>query len=229
MFKQEKLLLLIPIHNYIEGVQRLEKFAKDNLSDLFSDWRIVLINNGSDKKSSDILKKISKQDNFIYAEQNVPKNLKLNFELGFKAGEHEIVPTIVSIWETDAIPNIDIFKAMITVLLEERNNGAVSVSPMYTWRGQYCYPTHKHWHTDPVYKIHNKFGEITKAHAVPFVFSVWDPNSIKRINEKGTENFCEFLQLCRDFGVMLNKEGKKHLRLKRYSIEHQDGGKKSRR
>ncbi len=221
-------MVLIPINNYIEGVNRLVKFAKENLDNLFEEWKVILINNNSDDLTSKKLKDFSNDKNFIYVEQRVPKNLKLNFNLGLKIGHSYMNPTIISIWETDAVPNLKTFKALITVFLEERHNGAVSVSPMYKWSGSYCYPTHPHWHTDPIYKKHNIFGEITKVHAVPFVFSVWDPISMTRINGNETKDFCEFLQLCRDFGVLLSNEGKYHLRLKSYDIEHFGGGKKSR-
>ena len=221
-------MVLIPIHNYPEGVNRLVKFAKDNLNLLFSEWKVILINNKSNDETTKKLKQINEK-NILYVEQHITKNLKLNFDLGIKVGNLYVNPTIISIWETDAVPSVETFKALIEVFIQERSNGAISTSPMYTWNGNYCYPTHPHWHTDPLYKKDDKFGEITKVHAVPFVFSVWDPISMKRVNSKETNDFCEFLQLCRDFGVMLSNEGKYHLRLKRYNIEHIDGGKKSRK
>jgi len=221
-------LVLIPINNYIEGVNRLVQFAKDNLSNLFNEWKVILINNNSDDLTSKKLKDFSNDKNFIYVEQRVPKNLKLNFDLGIKVGNAYMNPTIISIWETDAIPNIETFKSLLTVFVEERKNNIASVSPMYKWKGNYCYPTHSHWHTDPIYKKHNVFGEITKVHAIPFIFSVWNPLHISRINSSETKDFCEFLQLCRDFGKLLSSEGKLHLRLKSFNIDHVDGGKKSR-
>ena len=203
-------------------------FAKNNLSSLFSDWKVVLINNNSGHSESSQLKGLADK-NILYIEQPIPKNLKVNFESGLIHGKKFIKPSIVAIWETDAIPNLQTFKALVQTYIEERKNGAVSTSPMYKWCGRYCYPTHPHWHTDPIYKKHPKFGDITHVHAVPFVFSVWDPMAIERVNGKGTEDHCEFLQLCRDFGVMLRDEGRYHLRLKRYHIDHFNGGKISRR
>jgi len=227
MFKREKLLVLIPIHNYVEGVNRLVNFANNNLNNLFTNWKVVLINNNSGPTETNKLKELGK-DNILYIEQNVPKNLKINFQKGLEHGKKYLNPTIVAIWETDAIPNLQTFKALVQTYIEERGNGAVSTSPMYKWCGQYCYPTHPHWHTDPIYKKHPKYGDITHVHAVPFVFSIWDPKSLERVNSKGTEDHCEFLQLCRDFGVMLSDEGKYHLRLKSYHIDHFNGGKISR-
>lgn len=216
------------MHNYVEGVNKLVHFAKNNLNNLFGDWKVVLINNNSGPNESAQLKALNDKD-ILYIDQPIPKNLKINFESGLNHGKKFINPTIVAIWETDAVPNLETFKALVQVYIEERKNGVASTSPMYKWNDKYCYPTHRHWHTDPIYKKHSKFGDITYVHAVPFVFSIWDPLAIEKVNGKGTEDHCEFLQLCRDFGVMLRDEGKHHLRLKKYHIDHFNGGKISRK
>ena len=62
-FKKEKLLLLIPIHNYKEGVQRLEKFAQDELKNFFGDFQISLVNNNSNKDTINLLTELSKKEN----------------------------------------------------------------------------------------------------------------------------------------------------------------------
>jgi len=227
-FPQEQLLLLIPIHNYLEGVQRLKAFADAELSGLVGDWYAVLVDNGSTPENASRLRSMA-GGRWGYVHQPVPKNLKINFEKGIEKGREMIDPTGVMIWETDAVPNRETLKAMLAVYREEKGSGKLaSVSPMYKWQGRWCYPTHKHWHTDPLYKKHPIWGEVTKVHAVPFVFSIWTPASLININGKGTEDFCPFLQLCRDWGVKLTKEGKLHLRLKTHSIEHWGGGRMTR-
>jgi hypothetical protein len=225
----ERSLLLIPVHNYLEGVRRLKAFADSQLDSLVGDWHAVLVDNCSGAREAAELKSMA-GGRWSYIHQPVPKNLKANFELGMQEGRKRIDPTMVMIWETDAVPNKTTLQAMLEVYLEERGSDKLaSVSPMYKWQGRWCYPTHRHWHTDPVHKKHAKWGEVTKVHAVPFVFSLWTPESLININGNGTENFCPFLQLCRDWGVKLSKEGKLHLRLKEHSVDHWGGGKMTRK
>jgi hypothetical protein len=212
----------------MEGVRRLKSFADAELGSLVGNWHAVLIDNCSSPDSARELKAMA-GGRWSYVHQRVPKNLKINFERGIEKGREMIDPTSVMIWETDAVPNRETLKAMLSVYSEEKGKGKLaSVSPMYKWQGRWCYPTHKHWHTDPLYKKHPSWGEITRAHAVPFVFSIWTPSSLININGKGTEDFCPFLQLCRDWGVKLTKEGKLHLRLKEHSVEHWGGGRMTR-
>jgi len=227
-YPQEQSLLLIPIHNYLEGVERLKAFADAELGSLVGNWHGVLIDNCSSPQSAARLKQMA-SGRWSYVHQGVPKNLKINFERGIEVGRRSIDPTSVMIWETDSVPSRATLEAMLGVYSEERGSGRLaSVSPMYKWQGRWCYPTHAHWHTDPIYKRHARWGEVTKVHAVPFVFSIWTPASLININGKGTESFCPFLQLCRDWGVKLTKEGKLHLRLKGYSVDHWGGGRMTR-
>jgi hypothetical protein len=161
-----------------------------------------------------------------YIHQGVPKNLKLNFEKGILKGRELIDPTSVMIWETDAVPNRETLKAMLDVYCEEKGSGKLaSVSPMYKWQGKWCYPTCNHWHTDPVYRQHPTCGEITRAHAVPFLFSIWSPATLQYINR--TE-FRPLVHLDSDFGSYLNAMGMKHLRLKGHHVDHYGGGKMTR-
>jgi len=162
-----------------------------------------------------------------YVHQPVPKNLKANFELGMREGRKRIDPTVVMIWETDAVPDRTTLQAMLEVYLEERGSGKLaSVSPMYKWQGRWCYPTHRHWHTDPIYKKHAKWGEVTRVHAVPFLFSIWTPESLQYINR---EAFRPLVHLDSDFSGHLNSMGKLHLRLKQHSVDHWGGGRMTRR
>lgn len=224
-FPQEQSLLLIPIHNYLEGVRRLKSFADAELSSLVGEWRGVLIDNCSSPESASELKSMA-GGRWSYIHQEVPKNLKLNFEKGILKGRELIDPTSVMIWETDAVPNRETLKAMLDVYCEEKGSGKLaSVSPMYKWQGKWCYPTHNHWHTDPVYRQHPTCGEITRAHAVPFLFSIWSPVTLQYINR--TE-FRPLVHLDSDFGSYLNAMGMKHLRLKGHHVDHYGGGKMTR-
>ena len=201
------------------------KFIKNNFSDLFESYHISLIDNCSDQKTVSYLKGISDL-NVSFIQCRVERSLKDTLSIGYEVGSKRMNPTIVSIWETDANPELNTFKKMISLLISERKNAIASVSPMYTWKGNYCYPTHSHWHTDPIYKTEIEYGQITKVHAVPFLFSVWEPLVFKYIK---SGDFRNFIGLDTDFGTFLTNKGYKHLRLKNSNIEHVGGGKKSRR
>jgi len=166
------------------------------------------------------LLKLSKDKNFSYIHQPLPKNLKENFKVGFNTNT-DINPTVVAIWETDTVPNLNTFSAMLNLYIEERLTIA-SVSPMYKWLGEYCYPTHRHWYTDPMYRNHPSYGKITKVHAVPFLFSLWTPESMQYINRDGLRPFLHFDS---DFGKVLTDAGKFHLRMKEYHVDHYNSGK----
>ena len=203
---------------------RLKQFAEDNLPTLFGDsWRVCLIDNNSDQPTQKKLLRISNSKHFSYIHQSLPENLKENLNLGFSSNM-DFNPTIVAIWETDAVPSVTTFTSMIDLFIEERLNIA-SVSPMYKWHGQFCYPTHRHWHTDPIYRNHPKHGSITKVHAVPFLFSLWTPKSMQYINHGSLR---PFVHLDSDFGKMLSDTGKLHLRMKEYHVGHWNGGKMTR-
>lgn len=199
------------------------KFIKNNFNNLFESYHVCLIDNCSEQKTVSYLKSIN-DPNVSFSQCKVQRSLKDTLNLGYTTGNARISPTIVSIWETDSNPNLNTFLKMINLLIEERTNKVASVSSMYKWNGNYCYPTHPHWHTDPIYKKTEKYGEITTAHAVPFLFSVWDSNVFRYIKNK---EFRNFIGLDTDFGTFLTEAGYKHLRLKGYYIEHIGGGKKS--
>lgn len=207
-------------------MRRLKRFADSQLGSLVGDWHAVLIDNCSGASEAAELKSMA-GGRWSYVHQPVPKNLKANFELGMWEGQKRIDPTVVMIWETDAVPDRTTLQAMLEVYREERGSGKLaSVSPMYKWQGRWCYPTHRHWHTDPVHKRHPKWGEVTKVHAVPFLCSIWTPESIQYINR---EAFRPLVHLDSDFGGHLNRMGKLHLRLKEHSVDHWGGGKMTRR
>jgi len=185
---------------------------------------MIISDNGSSKEQSTLMKSCV-DSNVKYIRQNESGSLKNSLHQAINLTDFN--PTILCIWETDAVPDLITFKAMLTLFTQERKNKCVSVSPMYKWKGGYCYPTHKHWHTDPIYKVHHKFGEIAKTHAVPFLFSVWEPTIFRKyIN---CNEFRPLVHLDSDFGTYLSKLGFNHLRLKRYSVGHYGGGKNSRK
>ena len=154
----------------------------------------------------------------------IQRSLKDTLSIGYEVGLKRIKPSIISVWETDSNPTLSTFNKMIEVFLNEKSNGIASVSPMYKWNGNYCYPTHNHWLSDPIYKITESHGKLTCVHAVPFLFSVWEPLVFKYIKNN---DFRNFIGLDTDFGTFLSKKGYKHIRLRDYYVEHVGGGKKS--
>ncbi len=188
---------------------------------------IVISDNGSLISSSNYLKTLT-SDHVKYTRQETGGSLKVALNEAVKIGK-KFSPTITAIWETDAIPDIHTFKAMLDVFIKERDydRAIASVSPMYNWNGEYCYPTHNHWHTDPIYERSVTYGDITRTHAVPFLFSVWEPSLLEKYINRS--EFRQLVHLDSDFGKFLSNMGFLHLRLKRYNISHHGGGKKSRR
>jgi len=115
---------------------------------------------------------------------------------------------------------------MIHLFVERRDLyvQVASVSAMYKWKSEYCYPTHKHWFDDRLYEMNADFGKVTVTHAVPFLFSIWNPICFEHLNNL---NFREFVGLDTDFGKHLTSSGFRHLRLINYNIGHEGGGKNS--
>jgi len=133
---------------------------------------------------------------------------------------------VVHITETDGVPNLKTFKHLLHIYFEEENNQVGSVTPMYTWQGRKCYPTHNHWSTDEIYKKHPKYGIIRKVGGcgVPLLYSMWKPFLMQSIDQP---KFPPFISLDSNFGRYVFELGLKHLRVTGVSIEHFGGGKKS--
>ena len=225
----KKLLQLVPIHNYREGVVKLLKFAENNYSSLFGEgnFKVILVNSHSDNRTVRSLKTFTQFPWVSLFNSTIERSLKDALWTGWKNRDKAFKPDVVHITETDAIPNLKDFKRLLYIYFEEENNQVGSVTPMYTWGGKFCYPTHGHWHTDPLYKKHPHIGEISKVGGcgVPLLYSFWRPNLLEYINRS---SFKPLIHLDRDFGKYVHGLGFKHLRLKKCKIDHFGGGKKSR-
>lgn len=225
------ILVIIPIHNYIDGVRRLVSFAESELPPRCSDWRVVLVDNLSSGEVASELRDMGQRDKFAYIHQPVRKNLTASFQAGWSAGCDGFLPDAVMVWETDAGPRVDTLEAMLDVYREERaaNVAVGSVSAMYRWKRRSCYPVARHWTRDPVHRKHDWHGVIRKTHAVPFVFSLWSPEAFALMSDAESRKWCRFMQLCRDFGRHVASRGMLHLRLCGYHTVHEGGGRRSRR
>ncbi len=226
----EKILVLIPIHNYKEGVQRLLRFVENNYFTLFREdnVKVMLINSHSDDDVVNELYQAEKKYSWAtVVHSTIKRSLKDALWTGWSQRDKSFIPDVVQIIETDAVPNMKCLRSMLTLYKEEIGNQLASVTPMYKWQGKFCYPTHNHWHRDPSYKRHSKLGPINNVGGcgVPFLYSLWRPNLMEYINRP---SFKHLIHLDRDFGNHLHKMGYKHLRLTKYSVDHYGGGRKSR-
>lgn len=219
---------MVPVHNYAEGVVRLLKFVENNYASIFGqdNFKVILINSHSDEKTCKVLETFKNFPWVSIYHSTVKGSLKDALWTGWKKRNREFVPDVVHISETDAVPTLKAFKQMLYVYFEEEDKRVGSVSPMYTWHGHNCYPTHRHWSTDPLYKRHPQYGIIRDVGhpGVPFLYSLWRPNLLENINQSA---FPPFISLDSKFGNYVHGLGYKHLRVTSASIDHFGGGKKS--
>lgn len=121
-----------------------------------------------------------------------------------------------NIIETDAIPNEEALRVMLNAYETLPNVGAIS--PIYKWQKKYCYPTHQHWFTDPVFQ--NGIRKVGTA-GIPFLFSLWNPNALKMIDDP---NLAEVYHLDSNLGKKVVKNGYSFYRMLNCEIEHYRGG-----
>ena len=189
---------------------------------------MVLINSHSDERCKRTLQTFTSLPWVTLCHSSVRGSLKDALSTGWKHRDKNFKPDVVHISETDAVPHKRNFLKMLSLFFEEEDKQVGSVTPMYTWNNDFCYPTHAHWHTDKLYKKHPHFGHITNVGecGVPFLYSLWKPSLLEYINKN---TFKPFIHLDRDFGNHIHHLGYKHLRMKDVSIDHFGGGRKSRR
>jgi hypothetical protein len=187
---------------------------------------VILVNSHSDDRTVRALKTFTQFPWVSLCNSTVKGSLKDSLWSGWKNRDKNFKPDVVHITETDAVPNLKAFKHLLHIYFEEKDNQIGSVSPMYSWQGKQCYPTHNHWNTDSLYKKHPHYGIIRKVGGcgVPFLYSFWKPFLIQSINQP---KFPPFIALDTNFGRYVFELGLKHLRVTGVSIEHYGGGKKS--
>jgi len=217
-----KVAIITPVHDFI-----YDKLLSNINEQYKYDYTHIIVNDNSTKNINGIIKNKNDKTSIIYAPVTEKRNLKWSL-----SRVNEIITDIVHVVESDAVPSGDVFNKMFEAyyMLQGQGKCVASVSPMYTWRGKYCYPTHTHWHTDGEkngYEISsNRIGKIANVGGagVPFLYSLWNPKVFQYINQ---EKFPKFLHLDRDFGNFIYKKGFEHFRLLDCNIEHYGGGKKS--
>lgn len=189
----------------------------------------MLINSHSDNRTVRIMESFANSFPWVkLCHAKVERSLKDALSIGWASRDKNVKYDVVQISETDAVPHRRELLKMLSLYFEEESKQVGSVTPMYTWNREFCYPTHKHWHSDPLYKKHSNLGMITNVGecGVPFLYSLWRPSLLGYINKA---SFKTLIHLDRDFGNHVHHLGFKHLRMKDVSIDHFGGGRKSRR
>ena len=229
-----KITVIIPAYNYLEGVRHLVDWYTKTLPKHVSDYQIIVYNDCSDEKHITDFNEISKTQKVIII-HGKPSNHG-NLQIPYAVAAHSALSNshdAVLISETDALPTEDTFSKMLQVFQNPYKKPLASVSAMYTWQGNFCYPTHKHWFQDGDQMKHdgkhtylNGIGIVrcVGQPGVPFLFSLWKPEILKYVK---SNSFRKMVGLDSDFGKFCHENGYVHLRLTQCSIEHTNGGRKS--
>ena len=214
--------IIIPSYNFKKGVEWNLAFIDNWYDIIFDKFNCIVVDNMS-SEAEDIFELTEKYDWCDFKVNNKKGSLKNSLLLGYEyATWHN--SDVIQIIETDAVMNVKAIKAMANVFNEEKENDIASVTPMYKWMTKYCYPTHAHWHTDPIYKQHEEYGTIRQTAAgVPFLCSFWNINMFEYMPEVSKE----FMSCDGEFGQLVYKKGFKHLRLYQYDVQHYNRGKNS--
>ena len=219
-----KIACIIPTYNFLEGVKRISHWISNEYHFLASEQKIVIVNDGSDPKYSRDFERLNKLENFRVVPSQGKQSLKHSILTGYEAVK-DWKPDIINIIETDALPQTATLQAMIRVYREAKGNVG-SVSPVYTWNGQNCYPTHKHWFSDTPAREHFSTGTVRDVGGcgVPFLFSIWKPELFELMRD---EKLPHLAHLDSEFGKKVHDAGYRHLRVTNYTIEHWKGGRQS--
>jgi hypothetical protein len=219
-----KIACIIPTYNFLQGVKRISHWITKEYHFLASEYRVIIVNDGSDPKYNADFNRLGKLENFSIIPSRGKQSLKHALLTGYDAVK-DWRPDIINVIETDALPQTSTLQAMIRVYKEGRGNVG-SVSPIYTWAGQNCYPTHKHWFSDSPAREHFSTGSVREPGlcGVPFLFSIWRPELFELMKD---ERLPDLASLDSEFGRKVHEAGYRHLRVTNHSIEHWMGGKQS--
>ena len=220
-----KIACIIPAYNFVEGVKRISHWISHEYHFLASDYRVVIVDDHSNSYESEEMRKIGRLDNFTVVTSKGERSLRKAILTGYDVITENWVPDVVNIIETDALPETATLQAMLRVYKEARGRVG-SVSPIYTWGGKDCYPTHKHWFSDVPAKEMFSTGTVREPGAcgVPFLFSIWNPETFELMRD---ETLPDLAQLDSEFGKKVYRAGFRHLRVTNYTIEHWRGGRQS--
>lgn len=218
-----KIACIIPTYNFLEGVKRISHWISREYHFSASEYKIIIVDDNSDPVYISDFNRLSKLENFYI----LPS-------IGFRSLRHSILtgyeyikdwsPNLIHIIETDAIPSTVTFQAMLKVYKEADNVG--SVTPIYTWKGENCYPTNKHWFCDNLTRENFSTGIVREPGlcGVPFLFSIWNPILFELMKD---DSLPTLACLDSEFGKKVYNAGYRHLRIINYTIEHWMKGRQS--
>lgn len=220
-----KIACIIPAYNFVEGVKRISNWIAHEYHFLASEYRVALVDDHSDPYQSEEMKKIGRLDNFTVLTSKGERSLRKAILTGYDCITEDWVPDVVNIIETDALPETATLQAMLRVYREARGRVG-SVSPIYTWGGNNCYPTNKHWFSDAPAKEMFSSGTVREPGecGVPFLFSIWNPDTFELMRD---DSLPDLARLDSEFGKKVHRAGFRHLRVTNYTIEHWKGGRQS--
>ena len=209
----------------MEGVKRISHWLAHEYHFVSPDFRVVIVDDHSDSAHSIEMKKIARLENFRVITSRGKRSLRKAILTGYDAIVEDWKPDIVNIIETDALPETATLQAMLRVYREARGRVG-SVSPIYTWGGNNCYPTHKHWFSDTPAKEMFSTGTVREPGecGVPFLFSIWNPEAFELMRD---DSLPDLASLDSEFGKKVYRAGFRHLRVTNYTIEHWKGGRQS--
>jgi hypothetical protein len=219
-----KIACIIPTYNFLEGVKRISHWITNEYHFLAAEQKIVIVDDGSDNRYLKDFERLGKLENFIVIKSRGHRSLREAILTGYDAVK-DWKPDLINIIETDALPQTATLQAMIRVYLEAKGNVG-SVSPIYTWKNENCYPTHKHWFSDSPAREHFSTGPVREPGAcgVPFLFSIWNPVVLELMRD---ETLPHLGHLDSEFGRKVHQAGYRHLRVTNYTIEHWMKGRQS--
>jgi len=219
-----RIACIIPTYNFLQGVKRISHWISTEYHFFTSEYKILVVDDNSDLSNSKDFERLSKLENFEVIKSRGKRSLKDAILTGYDHVK-DWNPDLINIIETDAIPQTNTMQALIRTYIEGGDRVG-SVSPMYKWENEYCYPTHKNWLLEPKTPEIFSCGDVREvgASGVPFLFSVWRPELFELMKDESLPNL---RSLDSEFGLKVHQAGYRHLRTLGVSIEHWKRGMQS--
>lgn len=127
--QQKKISVIIPVYN-------AEKYIKETLDSIvkqsYKNWEIILVENGSEDKSPDIIREYEKKYSQIYMIKGPGKGPGLARNAGIKKSQGEY---IIFVDSDDYIPDANIFSKYISIV-EKINADIVVSNYARLWNGK---------------------------------------------------------------------------------------------
>ena len=217
-------LVIIPVCNFFDCFNQIIAFYDEHLDEA----NIVIIDDSTDSRMM-IIHNITGKYNLITLRNNKKGYLSNAFLQGIEYAEKRFDKQydLIITNEHDVVPNVETLYACLSAFEnKEIMRDIASVSTIYKWKGQDCYPTHPHWYNG--WTILNVPGvgecKVIGAQGVPFGFTLWKPQVLKLLNNK---TLPPIWKLDSHFGQVVYDKGYHHIRLIDYFVEHYNGGVKS--